>query len=91
MQQFVTIRDDALGNWKLEVTELCKHMDGHYAFEDYGNAVDLDTGEVCTDQQFLQMLAEYALEEGYVEQRISWQCSVLYEEWERWAKANNAY
>jgi hypothetical protein len=78
MQQCVVINDAALGSWRLHVRDVCKHTDGTYAFEDYTYAEDLHTGEVCNDAAFLQMLAEYALDEGYKEQNISLQCSVLY-------------
>ena len=79
MQQQVYINDAALGQWALQVYDVCKHMDNSYAFEGYETATDLLTGETCTDEQFLYMLADYALDEGYVEQNISAQCEVLYE------------
>lgn len=77
-KQCIYINDAALGQWALEVYDVCKMGNG-YAFEGYKTATDLLTGEVCTDEQFLYMLAEFALEEGYVEQNTSAQCAVLYE------------
>jgi len=78
MQQQVYINDAALGQWALQVYDVCNTGNG-YAFEGYETATDLLTGETCTDEQFLYMLADYALDEGYVEQNISAQCEVLYE------------
>ncbi len=79
MQQQVTINDAALGQWALNVCELSKLMDGRYSFEGCYSAVDLTTGEVNTNSKWLQMLCDYAKEEGYVEQNICAQCEVLYE------------
>lgn len=79
MQQAVVINDAALGQWALQVSSVCKNGDGTYAFEDYGTATDLVDGHVCIDEQFLHMLADYALDEGYTEQNISAQCAVLYD------------
>lgn len=79
MKQYVVINDAALGQWKLEVAELSSELDGTYAFAWYGEAIDLHTGEVCKDEAFVDMLADYALDEGYKEQNISAQCGVLWD------------
>ena len=79
MKKYVVINDAALGHWKLEVGDICEHMDGSYAFEWFGEAVDLTTGEVCNDEEFKQMLADYAMEEGYAEQNINAQLSVIWD------------
>jgi len=75
----VYINDAALGQWALAVSSVCKNTNGTYAFEDYSTATCLHTGDVCADEQFVYMLADYALDEGYAEQNISAQCEVLYD------------
>ena len=79
MQQQVFINDAALGQWALNVHSVYKEFNNSYAFEGCNSAVDLTTGEVNTSSDWLQMLCNYALEEGYAEQNISAQCKVLYE------------
>ena len=78
MKQQVIINDAALGAWALNVGDLCEHADGTYAFEACDSAVCLHTGEVCTDEEFINQLCEYALEEGYNEQNVGVQCAALY-------------
>ena len=81
MKQYVVINDAALGQWKIEVWDLCEHINGECAFEGAGEAIDLTTGEACKDAEFLEMLYSYALEEGYYEQNISMQCKLLMDQW----------
>ena len=75
----VTICDEALGYMRLHVSELYAMHNNTYAFASCEAATCLQSGTTTTEAHYLSVVADFALEEGYVCNNVSEQCKLIYD------------